>query len=438
MKIGIRERFRYYVRDIFKNRWKAVLSIVGIMLALVIMLTGNFMMDSYYNARFSKIQYLKRNSIIYNRVDWNSESEDITDKIMSKFRNVFGDSYLMFRKGKIAVIRNDYVKDDKKIKVSMPLFGTNGNFDGSIVRNENGIEKSKLLAGRGISDEDVENKKSVIVVGSIVADIMFGGDAVGKTVMIPRYVEKTDHDGRMIMRFDGYDFYEVVGVYQNTRDEYRQFTQKVSETETASEYVYESMSFVPVTCDIGESYYRHLDLIYSGVIGTESDYSKINSELEDLRANYSFVTYEVAAEEIRQEMGYIHMIINAVTVILMLISSFVMVLSMVFSVKENISEYGVKKALGATDERIAFGIFAETMGYGVLAYVIAFGISVLLTYTGLYILRYSVEYAAYTLVINGKTIVAGFLLAILSSCFAGLIPTIYMSKKNIVEVIKFE
>ena len=111
---------------------------------------------------------------------------------------------------------------------------------------------------------------------------------------------------------------------------------------------------------------------------------------------------------------------------------------MIFSIKENLSEYGIKKALGAGEERLAVDILLETAGYALIAFAAAFLLAVLFTSISLNLLQNYVENLPYTLVIKSSSVMLSSLLSLLTICLADLLPILYMANKNIIEIIKFE
>ena len=79
----------------------------------------------------------------------------------------------------------------------------------------------------------------------------------------------------------------------------------------------------------------------------------------------------------QNEILYTKRLLNAVTILLLVITVLLVTQTMVFSIKENLSEYGIKKALGAGEERLAVDILLGTAGYALVAFATAFVVAVL-------------------------------------------------------------
>lgn len=146
----------------------------------------------------------------------------------------------------------------------------------------------------------------------------------------------------------------------------------------------------------------------------------------------------ILASDLQSEMLSFKRVLNAATIILLLITVLLITQTMIFSIKENLSEYGIKKALGAGEERLAVDILLETAGYALIAFAAAFLLAVLFTSIILNLLQNYVENLPYTLVIKSSSVMLSGLLSLLTICLADLLPILYMANKNIIEIIKFE
>ena len=171
---------------------------------------------------------------------------------------------------------------------------------------------------------------------------------------------------------------------------------------------------------------------------TDAAYSTIKQSFSDDYCNYECYTYPSLASDLQSEMLSFKRVLNAATIILLLITVLLITQTMIFSIKENLSEYGIKKALGAGEERLAVDILLETAGYALIAFAAAFLLAVLFTSIILNLLQNYVENLPYTLVIKSSSVMLSGLLSLLTICLADLLPILYMANKNIIEIIKFE
>lgn len=189
---------------------------------------------------------------------------------------------------------------------------------------------------------------------------------------------------------------------------------------------------------MGENTDNSIELIYLDNSINESTYNQINSELGNNDINYTCLNYDKLASDLQTEIATVKLMLNIGIIILLIISIILITQTMLFSIKDNISEYGIKKALGANEERLALDVLFDSMGYGFIAFLLAFLSSVVLSLLILNFLYTFIERIQFSLIISEKTILLCIMLSVLTSCVASIIPIIYISKKTIIEIIKFE
>lgn len=89
MKISFFNWLHYYIKDMFKNKWRAFLSIMGVSVSLTIMMTGNFTIDSYYSAQFNKYKHYKEHNIIHNKLIWNDKDNNFANDSIKNWKNIW-------------------------------------------------------------------------------------------------------------------------------------------------------------------------------------------------------------------------------------------------------------------------------------------------------------------------------------------------------------
>lgn len=438
MKIGIAASIHYRIRDMFKNRWRAFLSISGIFLALLLMMTGYFSMDSYYAARFKKYQHYLDYGIVQNHLSWASADSETIGKCLGLFNEQVGNSYLLFQKHIDAAMLTPIKYDSKMLKLSFQFYQTNQNFNGDLVLDGQTVRTTALLEGRGITKEDIDSKNPVVVIDSITNQLLYQGKGVGQMMHIPILEDVQQTDGSWVKRHAGYETLQIIGVYENSDADYTELY-SAADASSEKEYgYYQSVCYMPTSCSFSEAPCSEVDLVYLQTKLTDAAYSTIKQSFSDDYCNYECYTYPSLASDLQSEMLSFKRVLNAATIILLLITVLLITQTMIFSIKENLSEYGIKKALGAGEERLAVDILLETAGYALIASAAAFLLAVLFTSIILNLLQNYVENLPYTLVIKSSSVMLSGLLSLLTICLADLLPILYMANKNIIEIIKFE
>lgn len=433
-------RVYYIFRDAFKNKWRLFLSLSGISLALVILITSYILIDSYYNAQFNSIKHYKENNIVHYKINNYSGESGKIDDYLSYIEKKNGDNYLILKNSLTIGMREELITDDGfGLNIILNIYKTNQNFNGTIVSGNNNCNKVKLIDGRGFNQEDINEAKNVIIIDSITADILFDGDSIGKIIKIPLYKIVNEEQYSHIL-VDGYTKYEVIGVYKKDISQYVEFNNMVKETKEDEYATYDAQCYIPMTCNIDESESDSVEIIYlnsEGLIGEDvliDNYSVAMSK----ELSYECKTYESLAKELSLELKSIKFIINIVTIVIIIISMIIINQTMIFSIKENLSEYGIKKALGASESKLATDIIIEMLIYGILAYLVALVFSIIISLICLNLIKEIYLCPISDLIVKNDTLILSFLIAITTSMMSSLTPIAYMSKKTIVDIIKFE
>ena len=72
-----------------------------------------------------------------------------------------------------------------------------------------------------------------------------------------------------------------------------------------------------------------------------------------------------------QELSGIKKTLNYITLLIMGIAVILIAQTMIFSIKENISDYGIKKAIGASSGKISMELVSEMLLYALAAFIIS-------------------------------------------------------------------
>ena len=433
----------YLFTDVLKNKWRLFLSILGISTALLIFITGNFILDSYYSALFSSIQHYKSNNLLHIHFTSSSESENNENNDQAKLirfaQKNLGRNYLIFQKQYIATLTMP-VKNQNNVEltISLDLISTNENYDGSLNIDNSMCNPTKLLSGRGITDADIDNGESVIIIDSILSDLMFHGDALNKTIRVPIREVIESQNGEIETKIVEYHNFKIVGIYDNTAQERNDLYQEInSDGSMFKQHIYNAKCYFPNSCNLTDKAPSMVDIIYLGKKeGTGSNNFISNCLSENISCD--IITYKTLASSIENNMKSIKRLINVGTIVLILISIIIITQTMLFSIKDNLSEYGIKMAIGASDVSISFSLISELLILGFISFIISLILSLILSLIILNYMSNEILYLSFNLIVKRENLLLSFLLGCFTSLIASVIPLIYIKSKSIVDIIKFE
>ena len=120
-----------------------------------------------------------------------------------------------------------------------------------------------------------------------------------------------------------------------------------------------------------------------------------------------------------------------------IVASFAIELIIIFiNLRERYYEIGIKRAIGATKDEICFELLFENLVLVIISIILGVFIGILLSYA-ITITFYSTNFIfTFFLTYQNITIIISF--SLLVSIIACLIPSIYASNSNIVNIIKGE
>lgn len=152
--------------------------------------------------------------------------------------------------------------------------------------------------------------------------------------------------------------------------------------------------------------------------------------------NYAINADDVYADA-AEEIAHIQSLMIKGMIVVFVIVGLSISNTMIFSVKERTNEIGIRKAIGAFNSDVLIQFVFEGVVYGVisgvLGIVIAIGIS-----SGIFLLAKDWFIGVDKIVISPESVILSFVVSILVSVVAGIIPAIYASRIKIAEAIKFD
>lgn len=401
-----------------------VLTVGGVFLAALLFLIASVFVHSYTESLYTEAEMFPENSIMIT----GNLSEDIYTDVQLNYGSVNYNIYY----SPITTNGETYNWNNKKFSLIPTVIGTGSGFTGTAVPTlmvENNAYETKIVAGRAISAEDIANKQKVVVISQLAADILFGGDgAVGKMIEIPfgeEYMAKEQ--------------FLVIGIYQNSIDEetvYKNIDATLKKDIVDFNVIVNY--YIPYTVleDYKQYFSAPLQTIMIDVDGNNHLKSAIENRYKDVE-NLEVYYREKKIKDIDEINEDLLMAAHLVMIVMMLIAGLNLFNSMMFSIRERISEIGIRKAIGADDR----DIWNQFVFEGIIVSIIGVILAIIITVIGVVIIQIALDYFTVldiNIVLNAGMLAEAFCFCILLGAVSSIIPAFIASKTNIIDAIRFD
>ena len=417
----LRDRLKYFLKDLFAYKLAAVLAIIGMSVSIIVMVTAYTITDSYYTSLYTKYDYYRVNKLVYVDMGEDSELRDIV------CNDIFlGDNLILFEKKFSSSLTYPVVVNETNqlVNITAAVYGTDSSYDGSFSLEENGVLETDIIAGRTFLSEEVTYKHNVIIIDSVTSELLYGGEALGEIIKLP--VEIAYEDGNELV--DVLE-YEIIGVYNSSEEDY----QAILNAE--GNYYYAPVYYVPTTtCEnntIAEAEYKAL---FYDVASISDKYAQTVS----LSANAVVTTYESLCDELDASMQITRRFVGYAVIMVFVIAVLLTVETMLTLIKDDISNIGIKRSLGATVFSITKEIILKLLCYAIMSLGFAYVVSTTITSLVMYIIALKDPTTKYSLHVSINTILLSVVMAFFISCLSTLIMLIYIKGKQLTEILKFE
>ncbi len=273
----------------------------------------------------------------------------------------------------------------------------------------NEVTTLDLEGGKFISDENLENRDKVIVLGASIKEDLFGeSDPVGKKV-----------------KYRNIDF-EVIG-----------YTKKKETTFQFGDMDVSSYTIIPRTTgiDITESDQifriameaKSSEIVNEAVGQVESIILENHQDTED----FSVLTQEDLLNIVGDILNLLTLLISSIAAISLVVGGIGIMNMMLVTVTERTREIGIRKAVGAKnlDILVQFLIESVVISFlgGFLGISLAYGLGFFVDY-----------FVGISPVINLNFIILAFSISFAVGVIFGLAPAIRASKKDTIEALRYE
>lgn len=416
--------FRDCVVQVKAGKNRVLLTVSGVFLASVLYLVSSIFINTYISSLYAEAKTFSQDAVLLTGA--------LNDEIVNDIKINFYDYYISEFLAPISSYCYQYTWNDMGLAVIPMIIGTNsGLFSGSVYSTlaEAGVYNSNIVDGRSITSDDIANKKRVVVISELAEDIFFGGEsAVGSVIELSLTGEASDKEA-----------FIVIGVYKNSYDEEKNLEQVNSAKLKGQKNVN-----LLINCYIPETVYDDYKQTAIGstqcvvvTTGTYIDVKTMISERYSSIENLEIYYYEQKVsnvDEINEDLLYVA---HVIMIIMMLIAGLNLFNSMMFAIKERVSEIGIRKAIGADNcdiwNQFVFEGFIISIFGAAVAIVF---ITIIVTIVQIYLDRYSAFNLE--LVLDLKMIIEMFCYIIVMGLLASVIPAIVASKTNIIDAIRFD
>lgn len=396
----ILRQVKFIIIGMLNNPIRSLLTCIGIILATAFYLSGNTIVDSflanelsYYDSFYEDTLFIKDASI--------DTIKNFDAKYGAFSKYTFGITY-----------NNSIVDDDGKILLSCSIDGIIEGFQNyprTSVDIKDSLEYSSIMYGRYINENDCLIGNPVMNIHNSFAKLLFRDNPLGKTIKLNNGQE-----------------YEIVGVLNDTPDVLRRYNDVINGSSNEIK-LYTSLSNLEQYAKL--NYYIIARFDNLSIQGISEDISSINP-------NLNVFSKQKIVSNITLQQQNIKRMLSLLSVIIVLISCLIIMITMLFNLKERIFEFGIKMAIGADKDDISFGIIFEGYVYSFIG--ILLGIILGLIVSIIYSLVLYGETKIFRFTIDYRTIFIAVLLPLTSVLIFSLIPAIITSKNNIVDCLKVE
>lgn len=433
---------RHIIRMTFSNIPRLFLSVSGLIVGLFILTVGSMVIDTYYNGLVARAEAYDSSSII---LHLKGDSETVSDVIKQVGIDSIWENAVNREK---ETISTELYSNGYHLVLNATVIGTTP-FVSDIVLLDYDSDQmipvnAKLMIGRWINGQDLTNTRRVTIIDSFTAELLFGTtDCLGRTIQLGVQSENetrvSESSSNTVNKLE----LEVIGVFNSqevetdNRFQYRKFQYRGQSNLILSTGIY-----IPLTL------YRNL---YQDESETEEyltwksvDTESLETKLDECETVFSSKCDEFAVlsksdvsagleEEIAPVRGFMLIILLA----LFLISGINSMNIMFFSIKERMSEIGIKKAMGAT----AGDIILQFLMEGLLTSYLAAVIAVLLSLGASRLIQYYVEnrlFIRFEIGFSESTCVLLFVVSTVYGLAFSFVPSFLGARSKVTDSLKFE
>lgn len=425
------ENIKMAFQALLANKMRALLTMLGIIIGIGAVIAIMTVSSSLTNSITDSFQEMGANNITVGLKQTSTETETRSNglKFGAASRNFSVDEEDLITDEMLSKLKKQYSDKIDAIGISESIAngtihdgGNTANIDITGI-NEEYFSSSDvtLLAGRRLTNADVEGKKRVIMISDKAVEQIFSGNY--ETALTQKI--QVDVDGV-------YEQYYVVGVYQYETN--NSFSSSSDEDITTTAYIPISTGKEQIHADEG---YQQFTVVTKSGMESVSEFA---TEIENFFAPYystndeyqvSTTTMESMTESMSEMIGTVSIAISFIAGISLLVGGIGVMNIMLVSITERTREIGTRKALGAKNSSIRFQFIIESMILCLIGGV--FGILV-----GFILGAIAASLLGYGATVPVVSIVVAVAFSMVIGIFFGYYPANKAAKMDPIEALRYE
>lgn len=401
MKKTLRQ-IRNTVLIICKNPAKAILTSIGIIVATVIYAVFMIVANSFIEQNKNYYKTMNYNEIVSEL----SISERCEEILINRYRNNHDVNILFYKNGNQEM--TGFKTYGKALKVN--VIGVQNNYtELPFMRMDksNSLIHTRIISGRAINESDNIGKKRVCNIYRSHALILFNDiNCLGNKITL-----------------NGLE-YVVVGLLEDTED-LLWLNQKALKTDKNPPFTF----YIPKTLSLYD------DKNYCVIEYNAEDVNKECETIQNLTSTNFYCKTDIL-NQIGDTYKEMKIYVFFLMILIVFFSSIIIMVTMIFNVKEKYHEIGIRRALGASKSEIMFSILFEALIYCGLG--LLFGIVLGIGFSSLLISILSNYFGGLVLSITLECIILPCALIPVFIMMFSLIPAWIGASTNIVLTLKVE
>lgn len=420
-----------YLSKIIRSPARMVLTLVGLVLSVVMLLTGLIFSETYMKSKTKQTDLYKKYSIV--EVVGNYDYElysDISRKAGNTFMEIIGGgSY------EVGTVKHE----DRRIKICITEVQTDMVLPClNMTYPESDRYEAKLLAGRNIVEQDVLDKNPVVVIKDSMAKLLFGdSNPLGQHLVFPAYFLNEEIEELESIYYD----FEIIGVVEDYRDADDYFYD-IEDQENVSSSI-TIPAYIPLSLNIKKSF-DDTPLMRITSFCNVDTYNQTFSSIKSLvnsqmNGYYQVNSYYSIHWDLMREMETVREVIFMIVIVMFVISGICISNTMFFSVKERINEIGIRKSIGADNGHILRQFIFEGIFYGVVGSVLGIIICMIVDpILFLLLIKNEIWQPGIGLHMPAEIFTLAICVSILISTVASVVPAVYASRVKIADAIRYD
>lgn len=441
-----------YFRNIFYaatgSKLRFILTWIGFTVGVFLIAAGAIILESYYTAKTKEIRLLPDGTFYV--LGYNSSDAEVSKLLSAASVR----PCMQLDAGGSGVITSFHLDDERTVIVTAKLMGLSAPTD--VVAYFDYTYGSRLASldiveGRMLTNEEIKSNARSVVIDEFTAELVFGtaSAAVGKRIAMNNnatvdyeIVEEGAEPEPLI-------YYTVVGVVKNNyyvESDKRDFISALKKRNGQRELNVSSTVYVPFGYE--ENFGRKTSFADSSCyfLYTSDDadiYQSMKATIGSLAASgrsssiSSVIDKELLYEEAVREIRPIRIGIYVAGAVLILIAGLFCMSILFFSMKERVTEVGVRKAYGASVLDIVVQFLLENILITIFSILTAVAAAILISMkTESYIIGNFLF--DYEVIITELNIILPVLIGFLQCIVFTIIPCVRYSALNVTSALKFE